>query len=609
MLDMFRKRGVMSVVYSVLLGAVIIVFVIQFRPNSNGPVTGLTQKCVAKVRGTCIDERDWRAQRYLIRGQYDVPSVNWNKAAVDSLVERTLLEQEAKRLGVRVTEDEVMHELVRWRVHVTVPILLRPQMRQLGVNPDGVRWTQFGTKEKPFEQATFEKVVQATTGQNVTEFVDTQQQELVAARMLSFVAEHVKVSDVEAFEQFQHERSTTTLSYVKFDPKFFTDHFVTLDRDAVTKWAAEHKAEVDARAGTLPKEQEKRLFKPRHILIEAKKDAPADQKAAAKKKADDLLAQVKKGGDFAALAKANSTDPGSKDKGGEYEWTAGYEYVPEFRDGLAKLKVGETTVVETQYGYHVLQLQERFDGDAAVAFPLYREARGGELAQQAAQKVNDAMKGKLPIVVDAALKTKVEDLKKSGKSEADATAQVVADETKARVQKAIDEVLAELAPKAAPAKPVAPPAPGAKPEEAKPVAPASWTTADNKPRVDESTPFSVGSMPIPGIDDPTPIFDIVSKLTPQAPLGGPAKVGNDHYLVILKDRHAATREEFEKDKNTYVGILLAKKRDDAQVNYLSALRDGLGKGDLVVEQRYLEGEKKGAPGEAVPPQQMPFDEQ
>ena len=91
-------------------------------------------------------------------------------------------------------------------------------------------------------------------------------------------------------------------------------------------------------------------------------------------------------------------------------------------------------------------------------------------------------------------------------------------------------------------------------------------------------------------------------------LGGPIKVGNDHLLVVLKDRHAATRDEFEKEKSTYLGILLAKKRDDAQVNYLNALRDGLQKGDLVIEQRYVEGEKKGAPGDNGAPPPMPYEE-
>ncbi|MGZ3424738.1 MAG: peptidylprolyl isomerase [Polyangiales bacterium] len=610
MLDLFRKRGVMSVVYSALMGAVIVVFVVEFRPNANSPVSGLTKKCVAKVRGTCIDEKDWKAQRYLLRGQYDSPGTNWNKAAADSLVERTLLEQEAKRLGIRVTEDDVMNELVRWRVHVTVPSGMRIQAQQLGVNSDGVRWTQFGTKEKPFDQQTFEKVVQATTGQTVSEFVDSQEQELVAARMLQIVADQVKVGEIEAYDQYKHDRSTTTVETVKLDPKFFADHFATTDQATIDKWAAEHKADVDAKDAAWPKDHEKRLLHPRHILIESKKDEPADKKAAAKKKADELLAKVKAGEDFGKLAKENSSDPGSKDKGGEYDWTDGYEYVPEFRDGLAKLKPGESAVVETQFGFHVIQVMARLDGVAAVAYPLWRDAKGGELAQQAADKIEAAVKGKIPVTLDAALKAKVEDAKKTGKPEADATAIVLADEAKARLQKAIDDTLEAMSPppvEKKPAAPAPPPAPGAKPPEPPPPVEAAWKKDDRKPRVDESSPFPEGGSIVPAVADQKPFTDAVDKLTKEAPLTAPIKSGTDIYIFALRDKHTATREEFDKDKGPYMARLLGKKREDAILNYVTYLHETFAK-EINVEQKYVEGEKKGAPGEANAPPPMPFDE-
>jgi hypothetical protein len=577
-------------------------------------VQSLTKKCVAKVRGTCIDEKEWKAQRYLIRGQYDAQGVNWNKASADSLIERTLLEQEAKRLGIRVNEDDVMNELVRWRVHVSIPSAMRNQAQQLGVNSDGVRWTQFGTKEKPFDQQTFEKVVQSTTGQTVSEFVDSQEQELVAARMLQIVADQVKVGEIEAYDQYKHDRSTTTVETVKLDPKFFADHFTKIDQASLEKWAAEHKTEVDAKDAAWPKDHEKRLLHPRHILIESKKDDPADKRAEAKKKAEDLLTKVKAGEDFAKLAKENSSDPGSKDKGGEYEWTDGYEYVPEFRDGLAKLKPGESAVVETQFGYHVIQTMARLDGAAAVAYALYRDSKGMELAQQAADKIQTAVKGKIPVALDDSLKGKIEDARKTGKSLEDATAIVLADEAKARLQKAIDDTLDAMAPpvveqKPVEKKPAAPPAPGAKTEPATPPPPpeAAWKKDDRKPRVDESSPFPEGGAVVPAVADQKPFTDAVEKLTKEAPLSAPIKAGGDIYLVSLRDKHTATREEFDKDKGPYMARLLGKKREDAILNYVTYLRDTFAK-EITVEPKYVEGEKKGAPGEANTPPPMPFDE-
>ena len=601
MLDLFRKRGAMSVVYSALMGAVIVVFIIQFRPNSGSPMGALTRKCVAKVRGTCIDEKDWRAQRFLLRGPYEGgPQVNYNKAALDSLIERTLLEQEADRIGLRVNEDDVMNEIIRDKVYVHVPVSMRAQARQIGVNDLGFRWTTFGTKEKPFDQQVFEKVVHNTTNQNVSEFTDTQAQELRAARMLALVAERVRVSDVEAWEGYRHEKSTTSVRYVHFAPAFFAEHFATMDQASVDKWADEHKAEVDAAEAKQPKDQEKRLLHPRHILIDAKKDAPADVKAAAKKKADDLAERIRKGDDFAKLAKENSTDPGSKDKGGEYDWTSGAEYVPEFRDGLAKLKVGETAVVETQFGFHVIQILGRYDGRAAAAFPLYREAKGGELAKSAADKLGDALKALLPVKSDdPAVKAKVEEAKKGGKLEADAQAQVIEDETKARVSKAIDDTLSAMAPR--PAKPKdEKPAGGAKDDKnPKPAPTPAWQTDERRPKLEESQPFANGAPPVESAPEAQPLIDAVAKLGDKDIVA--VTSGNEQFVMMLKGKHEATRAEFDKEHVQYVGQLVGKKREDALVNYVTSLRESLTKDTLTIDARYEQDEnKKAAPGDQPP---------
>jgi foldase protein PrsA len=75
--------------------------------------------------------------------------------------------------------------------------------------------------------------------------------------------------------------------------------------------------------------------------------------------AKSLLAQVKAGGDFAALAKKYSTDPGSKTKGGDLGWAAPTAYVAEFATAVDKLKVNGVTLVETQYGWHIIRLLGR----------------------------------------------------------------------------------------------------------------------------------------------------------------------------------------------------------------------------------------------------------
>ena len=81
-------------------------------------------------------------------------------------------------------------------------------------------------------------------------------------------------------------------------------------------------------------------------------------RVAAKKKAEDLLAQLKSAPDkFAELAKQNSQDPGSKDSGGDLGFFAKGAMVKPFEEAVFKLKPGQTSgIVETDFGFHIIKL-------------------------------------------------------------------------------------------------------------------------------------------------------------------------------------------------------------------------------------------------------------
>jgi peptidyl-prolyl cis-trans isomerase C len=105
----------------------------------------------------------------------------------------------------------------------------------------------------------------------------------------------------------------------------------------------ELKAEYDAQVANMPKE-----FKARHILVETKEEAQA------------LIKELQGGGDFAKLAKAKSKDPGSAPNGGDLGWFSAGSMVKPFSDALGALQKGQTTAepVQTQYGWHVIQLED-----------------------------------------------------------------------------------------------------------------------------------------------------------------------------------------------------------------------------------------------------------
>lgn len=94
----------------------------------------------------------------------------------------------------------------------------------------------------------------------------------------------------------------------------------------------------------------------RHILVATGKDV--DDKAAAGKAAD-IRARLEKGEDFAALARQYSDDTGSAANGGELGWAGKGTYVGPFEDALFAARPGETTQpVKTEFGYHIIQLEE-----------------------------------------------------------------------------------------------------------------------------------------------------------------------------------------------------------------------------------------------------------
>ncbi len=124
-----------------------------------------------------------------------------------------------------------------------------------------------------------------------------------------------------------------------------------------------------------------------HILIKAEKSASADEKKAARAKADQLLAQLQKNpAQFAELAKKNSDDPGSATNGGDLDFFGRGAMVKPFEDAAFALKPGQISgVVESDFGFHIIQLTAARGGQAqpfeAVRAQLEDDARK-QLAQR-----------------------------------------------------------------------------------------------------------------------------------------------------------------------------------------------------------------------------------
>jgi peptidyl-prolyl cis-trans isomerase C len=89
-------------------------------------------------------------------------------------------------------------------------------------------------------------------------------------------------------------------------------------------------------------------YRASHILVETEDEAKK------------LIAEIKKGGKFADIAKKSSKDPGSGANGGDLDWANAGSYVKEFSDAMSKLEKGKMTevAVKSQFGYHIIRLDD-----------------------------------------------------------------------------------------------------------------------------------------------------------------------------------------------------------------------------------------------------------
>jgi peptidyl-prolyl cis-trans isomerase D len=142
-------------------------------------------------------------------------------------------------------------------------------------------------------------------------------------------------------------------------PEVVKAEYVVLNADAIAKQInvsdADIKAYYDQNVSHYGVDEQRRAS---HILIAVKQGASDADKAAAKAKAEKLLATLRQHpDDFAKLAKQNSDDPGSAEHGGDLDFFGKGMMVKPFEDAAFKLKQGEISdLVQSDFGYHIIKV-------------------------------------------------------------------------------------------------------------------------------------------------------------------------------------------------------------------------------------------------------------
>jgi len=364
MLD-FMRRHAQSWMIKAALGAVVVVFIFWgiWSPHES------RQRELVQIGDYIITVAEARNYYQNLRDRYQAlygerfteemaKKLNLKEKAVKDLINRILLLQEAQRLGLKVTAEELQASIQE------IPAFQK----------DGV-----------FDKATYLRALQRGR-LTAKEFEANQRQTLLLNKLQGLVISSVKISDQEISEAYRQNFEKLNLEMISLNPADFKD--ISLTPEEIKEYFPKHREEfkIPARVNVRyllfdPKDYVKQVqvsskeiedyyqnnqekfgqpkrVKVRHILIRADaKDAEASAKA--KQKAESVQKEAAGGKDFSQLAKQYSEDPGTKERGGEIGFITKGMVVPEFEQAAFSMKVGEVSpVIQTPYGFHILKVDD-----------------------------------------------------------------------------------------------------------------------------------------------------------------------------------------------------------------------------------------------------------
>jgi peptidyl-prolyl cis-trans isomerase D len=293
------------------------------------------------------------------------------------LIQRAMLKQAADRLHLEVSDEDLKRELR------TGPFAqyLFPNGQYIGDdNYINFVQTAFGTTRSDFETQVkddmeLQRLQALVTGGAAVSDAAVREAYLVQGVKVKFdyavvsleeLKKTIDPSDAELQGYFKQNAAkyatavpeTRKIEYVAFDASKTPGGKAAVSDSDVQAYYSGHAAQY--------KTEEQ--VKTRHILIASKAGADAATDAAAKAKAQDVLKQVQAGGNFAALAKKYSDDPGTKDKGGELVLMPTASLDPAYGKAAMALNPGQTSgLVKSAFGYHIIQTEQK---QAAGVKPL-----------------------------------------------------------------------------------------------------------------------------------------------------------------------------------------------------------------------------------------------
>jgi len=284
------------------------------------------------------------------------------------MIQAQVLLTEAQKLGIHATDDDVVQYLHNGQAGQ----VLFPNGKFIGQDAyTNMIATRFNMSVKDFEEDVKHDIIirrlQALITAGVTvgdkEVQDEYRKENIKIKFDYAVLTGDDLSktinpsdaDLEAFFKKNAARYATavpeqrSIKYFAFTPNQLPGGVPQPTQQEIQQYYTAHQGEYST-----PEQA-----KSRHILIKVDAGADAKTDAAAKAKAEGILKQLQNGGSWTELAKQNSDDPGSKETGGELGFAQRGRMVPEFDKAIFTQKIGDIQIVKSQFGYHIVQVEER----------------------------------------------------------------------------------------------------------------------------------------------------------------------------------------------------------------------------------------------------------
>ena len=397
MLYLMRKHAT-SWIIKLVLSAIVIVFVFwgvgSFREEQVNRV--------AEVNGNVIKiDQYYDAYNNLIEGykrqfgdNFDesmLDALNIKQQVVNTLIERELILQEAMRLNVRVTNDELAKS---------------------------IQSISYFQKDGIFDNRYYINVLRRNR-MSPEQFEASQRQSLLLGKLRELVMGSVKVSDEEARVWFDYNNEMVNLDYVAFESDSYTDIAPTQE-EIETYYEAnkdDYKTELEIKVAYLLFAKDK--YKPeitisderiemyyesnksdfespktveaRHILLKSDVPPESEADAAVKNRANEIYNKAKENEvDFAKLAQELSEGP-SKDRGGYLGTFKREDMVKPFSDKAFSMKAGEISEpVRTSFGWHIIKVENVNEAVALTLGGATPEIRQKLIDEEADNRAYDA---------------------------------------------------------------------------------------------------------------------------------------------------------------------------------------------------------------------------